>query len=131
MYMNIPKAELEAALNRLEVSEESKKTFASSLTSRNEPLLFGHLAVGLGSLFIFSNLVMMYHFLSSNTEDIHRTLTFPFLIGILFLVYGKSKIRAIKLQRSCVELIMKTKTANHGLESTGAPPAAGTPETHP
>ena len=25
----------------------------------------------------------------------------------------------------------KNKSANHGLESTGAPPAAGTPETHP
>ena len=25
----------------------------------------------------------------------------------------------------------ETKTSNHGLESTGAPPAAGTPETHP
>ena len=26
---------------------------------------------------------------------------------------------------------MKKISANHGLESTGAPPAAGTPETHP
>ena len=26
---------------------------------------------------------------------------------------------------------MKNKSPNHGLESTGAPPAAGSPETHP
>ena len=28
-------------------------------------------------------------------------------------------------------IILKNKEQNHGLESTGAPPAAGTPETHP
>lgn len=33
--------------------------------------------------------------------------------------------------RKAVETRRNNKISNHGLESTGAPPAAGTPETHP
>ena len=35
------------------------------------------------------------------------------------------------IARLAIRLHKKKTSANHGLESTGAPPAAGTPETHP
>jgi len=44
-----------------------------------------------------------------------------FLSSILYLVAG---FGVLKIMR-------ENNTPNHGLESTGAPPAAGTPETHP
>ena len=45
------------------------------------------------------------------------------------LLYTQKYDRIIDLLEEIVK--KENKSPNHGLESTGAPPAAGTPETHP
>ena len=52
--------------------------------------------------------------------------TLPAFSVILILI-GWGLLSNLKQRR----ILSEIKRPNHGLESTGAPPAAGTPETHP
>ncbi|MCF7848116.1 MAG: hypothetical protein K9M45_04635 [Kiritimatiellales bacterium] len=115
MNKKIPKAELEEALNSLEISEESKKAFASSLKSRNESLLLSRIAQILGSLMILSYFTSASHYQELKEQETHVfIILIPLYVGIFFLMHGTSRIQSIKLQRATVELIMKNKKqANH------------------
>jgi len=44
---------------------------------------------------------------------------------------GIALLTAVSAGASVIFVMMNKTLHNHGLESTGAPPAAGTPETHP
>jgi hypothetical protein len=108
MNKKIPKAELEEALNYLEISEESKKIFSVSLKSRNEPLIFGRLSQAIGTLSILGYFMTMFQ----QYDDFPiRLMMIQLYGGVLFLAYGGSRIRSIKLQRASVELIMKNKNS--------------------
>jgi len=109
MNKKIPKAELEEALNSLEISDESKKTFASSLKSRNESLLFGQAAQVLGILMILGYFISVFTYEKSEEGTNVFLILIQFIIGVFFLSYGRSRIQSIKLQRASVELIMKNK----------------------
>jgi len=110
MKKKIPKIELEDTLNNLEISEESKKTLSISLRYRNEPLIFSRLAQVNGVFMIVGYFISMsQHQELKNQESSIFIMLSQLFVGVFFLFYGTLRIRSIKLQKACVELIMKTQ----------------------
>jgi hypothetical protein len=104
MTYNVSKEELEQALNNLPISDKSKESLASSLESRKEPLLINYAIQVLGVLFLLAFIVSIYLYVRIQGFSLLKD---PMLYAGLFcLLYGNARIRAIKLQRAMVELIM-------------------------
>ncbi|MCF7848698.1 MAG: hypothetical protein K9M45_07610 [Kiritimatiellales bacterium] len=100
------KYELEEAINNLDVSFESKKAFAFQLRLRNESMGFSYVVQAIGIIFLIGYFGSMSQ-LHYREFGIHMII--PFWMGIFFIIYARSRINTIKLQRATVELILRNK----------------------
>ena len=70
-------------------------------------MFFSKLVLALGLIEIMAYFIMLHE------GDPRDERIIIFLIGILFLYIGWSRMRSIRLQRATVELIMEEKKANN------------------
>ncbi|MDF7809640.1 hypothetical protein P4E94_19535 [Pontiellaceae bacterium B12219] len=122
MNKKILQSELEDALNNLDISYTSKKTFFRTLPQNNDSFAIGYFPIVCGTLSLIAFFIFLYlHMSRAEGWSVSPViLMLQINMATLCLTDGFHKIKDIKMNRSVIELIIK---ANQNLEPIVPTPA--------